>query len=120
MKNYVFDEEEKKDGEEVTEEDLDSSEEDGFLEGFEDDDEEAEECSECGEVVKAEKKVTREIEGEKYIFCSKECADEFEESLGEQEDQFLFNSFSISFTLLQFSTSFFSAHPLLAESTPKG
>ena len=86
MKNYVFDEEEKKDGEEVTEEDLDSSEEDGFLEGFEDDDEEAEECSECGEVVKAEKKVTREIEGEKYIFCSKECADEFEESLGEQED----------------------------------
>lgn len=85
MKNYVFDEEEKSE-EKVAEEDLDTTEEDGFLEGFEDDDEEAEECAECGEVVKAEKKVTRDIEGEKYVFCSKECADEFEESLGEQED----------------------------------
>ncbi len=85
MKNYVFDEEEKSE-EKVAEEDLDTTEEDGFLEGFEDDDEEAEECAECGEVVKAEKKVARDIEGEKYVFCSKECADEFEESLGEQED----------------------------------
>ncbi|MEK6937746.1 MAG: hypothetical protein AABX04_01750 [Nanoarchaeota archaeon] len=86
MKNYVFDGDEKE-GEGAKDEDLDTTDEDGFLKGFEDDEKEAEECAECGERVKAEKKVTREVEGEKYIFCSKECADEFEESLGEGEEE---------------------------------
>lgn len=84
MKNYVFEEGEAP-AEEVLE-DEDATEEDGFKEGFEDDETEAPECCECGTAVTAEKKVTREIEGEQYIFCSKECADEFEESLGEPEE----------------------------------
>jgi len=85
MKNYVFE-----DGEEPAEEvleDEDATEEDGFKEGFEDDDKEAEECSECGTAISAEKRVVRTIEGEQYVFCSKECADEFEDSLGEAEEE---------------------------------
>jgi len=73
----------------VPEEDLDEEElavekdspEEGFLEGFEVD-EEQEECAECGSAINPERRVTREIEGEKVRFCSKECADEYEESMG--------------------------------------
>jgi len=53
----------------------------GFIEGFEVE-EESEECAECGTAINPERKVTREIEGEKFRFCSKDCADEYEESMG--------------------------------------
>jgi len=58
---------------------MDSSEE-GFVKGFSEE-EEVEECLECGGAVNPEKKVVRKIEGDSHIFCSKDCAEEFEESL---------------------------------------
>ena len=70
--------------EEVTEEpkgeeEVDSSE-DGFMQGYLDE-EETQECVECGAAVREDKKTVREIENETYVFCSKGCADEFEESM---------------------------------------
>ena len=53
----------------------------GFMDGYGDDDE-VEECSECGSAIK-DKKVVRTIAGEKYLFCSEDCAKEFEETIGE-------------------------------------
>ena len=58
---------------------LDSSEE-GFIRGYTED-EKIEECAECGTSISEGKGIAKEIEGEKYTFCSKSCADEFEESL---------------------------------------
>lgn len=85
MKNYVFDEKDDHSEEELQDEEQEATEEDGFMEGFDDKDEEVEECAECGAAVSMEKKVIRQIEGEDYVFCSKECAEEFEESLGETD-----------------------------------
>tara|TARA_Y100000310_G_C20486944_1_gene717330 strand:- start:75 stop:344 length:270 start_codon:yes stop_codon:yes gene_type:complete len=61
---------------------LDSAEE-GFMKGYSEDDEVIE-CSECGSAVSDEKKIVKEIEGEKVTFCSETCAKEYEESLGSQ------------------------------------
>ena len=61
-------------------EDEDSPEQ-GFVEAYAKDDEVVE-CAECGSACSEEKKVSQEIEGEKYAFCSKRCAQEFEESMG--------------------------------------
>ncbi|MEK6845683.1 MAG: hypothetical protein AABY26_02900 [Nanoarchaeota archaeon] len=83
MKNFVFDGEEGT--EKKVEEEADTTEEEGFMEGFEEE-EEAMECAECGTKVSPEKKVTRNVESEEYVFCSEECAKEFEESLGEVEE----------------------------------
>lgn len=62
---------------------LDSSEE-GFLKGYSADDEVVE-CNECGTACREEKRIIREINEEKHIFCSKTCADEYEESLAKEE-----------------------------------
>ena len=59
----------------------DSSEE-GFQKGYSEE-EKVLECAECGAAVREEKKFLKEIEGEEYVFCSKMCAQEFEESVGE-------------------------------------
>jgi YHS domain-containing protein len=85
MKNYVFDGEEKFDDEKN--EDVNFSEEDDSLDGFDDDDDVADECAECGTAVAKEKKIVKNIDGEEYTFCSKECAEEFEESLREEEEE---------------------------------
>ena len=78
MKNYVFDGEET----EENKEDADStSDDEGFIDGFMEE-EEAAECAECGGAVTEEKKVTKQIEEEEYTFCSEECAKEFQESVG--------------------------------------
>ncbi len=61
---------------------LDSSEE-GFMKGYSEQ-EEAGECAECG-VSLRDKKTSREIDGEDYYFCSKECAKEFEETLAKEQ-----------------------------------
>lgn len=74
MKNHPDDEEVK----EVIDEE---ESEEGFMDGYSED-EEVEECAECGSAVEQETKVTRKVEGEDYVFCSKKCADEFEESIG--------------------------------------
>ncbi|MEW5897101.1 MAG: hypothetical protein AB1668_05385 [Nanoarchaeota archaeon] len=75
MKNRSSDEDE-------IDEAIDEEEaEEGFMEGYSED-EEVEECVECGSAIDQETKVTRKIDGEDYVFCSKSCADEFEESMG--------------------------------------
>lgn len=66
------------------EEEILDEEEEGFMEGYEKE-EEVEECAECGLAIK-KKKVTREIEGEEYVFCSNTCADEFEETMAQGEE----------------------------------
>ena len=66
----------------VEQSDMESTEE-GFVQGYSEDDEVLE-CAECGGAVKEEKKIVRQIEEESYTFCSKDCADEFEESVKEE------------------------------------
>ncbi len=61
------------------EEEVDSSE-NGFMQGYLDEDK-APECVECGAAVREEKKAVRDIEGETFVFCSENCAKEFEDSL---------------------------------------
>lgn len=63
----------------VEQEGLETPEE-GFMKGYSDDGK-VEECVECGSAVEEEEKVVREIDGEALVFCSKACADEFEDSL---------------------------------------
>lgn len=71
---------EEESGEERFSDEGDSSPEDGFTEGYMEDDK-VEECAQCGIAVKAEKKVAKEIDSEEYTFCSKQCANEFEEEM---------------------------------------
>ena len=56
------------------------STEEGFIKGFESDDD-PDECAECGAAINPEKLVVKEIEGEKHKFCSKDCAEDFEDSM---------------------------------------
>ena len=80
MDNYVFDD--KEDSEEHIQEEDSSSSEEGFMKGYLNEDE-VKECCECGAAIKNEKQVVvREVEGEQFAFCSDNCADEFEDSLG--------------------------------------
>jgi hypothetical protein len=58
-----------------------SSEEKGFMQGYLDEDE-TPECAECGAALDNEKTlIKKEIEEESYVFCSKICSDEFQESI---------------------------------------
>lgn len=78
MESLIFDSgQEDKPEREFSEED---SDEEAFMEGYSDE-EEVPTCDECGTALRG-KKITKTIEGEKHIFCSKECAQDFEESLG--------------------------------------
>ena len=56
------------------------STEEGFIKGFEDN-EEPDECAECGAAINPEKLVVKEIENESYKFCSEDCAKDYEESV---------------------------------------
>lgn len=56
-----------------------SSTEEGFMKGYLSDDE-VKECTECGTTL-SDGSVTREVDDEEMIFCSKSCADDYEESL---------------------------------------
>ncbi|MAG60158.1 hypothetical protein CL619_00070 [archaeon] len=56
-----------------------SSEEEGFLKGFEED-EETIECAECGSAVH-EEAVHKVIDGENMIFCSDICAQDYADSI---------------------------------------
>ncbi len=53
---------------------------DAFMEGYMDE-EEVQECDECGSAIR-DSPITKEVDGEKRNFCSKVCADEFEETMG--------------------------------------
>ncbi|MBU1111247.1 MAG: hypothetical protein ABH824_00150 [Nanoarchaeota archaeon] len=77
MESFIF-EEGQEEGSVIDKQDHDS-EEDDFLKSFEDEDE-VEECAECGSAIR-DKAVVRDFNGETLRFCSKECADEFEESV---------------------------------------
>lgn len=78
MENYALDEDENS-TEKLMEESLETSEE-GFLKGYSDEEEKGE-CAECGSAVEEENKIEKEIDGETLTFCSKSCAEEFEENL---------------------------------------
>jgi hypothetical protein len=82
MENYSSDGEHDETGEQLLDAGAVSDEEEGFMKGYTED-EEVEECAECEAAIEPEKKVVRTIQGEKYKFCSKECADEFEEGVSE-------------------------------------
>lgn len=75
MENENFAEEEKV---------IDEEADEGFMKGYEED-EEVEECAECGSAIKKEKKISLTIEGEEYNFCSDFCSKEFEETMGKNE-----------------------------------
>ena len=77
-------EEDEFDGEETLKDTATTEEEEdetGFMQGYLEEDE-AKECSECGGAIRKEKLVVKEIEGETYSFCSKGCAEDYEESTG--------------------------------------
>jgi hypothetical protein len=59
---------------------LDTSEE-GFMKGYMDDDD-GKECAECGDAIRTDF-VEKAIDGEKHIFCTELCAQEFEEGIQE-------------------------------------
>lgn len=58
----------------------DEDEEKEFMRGYAEEDEVVT-CEECGVAIRG-KPLVKTIDGEKYMFCSQECAQEFEESLG--------------------------------------
>lgn len=60
-------------------------EEEAFTKGYTEDDE-AEECAECGITLRHKKKVIKAIEAEEYVFCSEDCAKDFEDSLAKTEE----------------------------------
>jgi len=79
MEKYDFEDEESSNKKNLEQEGLESTEE-GFMEGYADD-EKVDECAECGSAVDDEKRLGKEIDGESYVFCSKDCAEEFEENM---------------------------------------
>jgi len=82
MEEFVFEPEEENIGEEGTTEDgIVSSEEEGFMKGYTEEDE-VPACEECGSAIHS-KPIKKIIDGEEHIFCCDACAREFEESLGE-------------------------------------
>jgi len=75
-----YDNEEEKEVKEEQPEEQEETDDEGFMQGYEKD-EDVDECAECGVAVSKEQQLKHEIEGEEYIFCSKTCADEFEETM---------------------------------------
>ncbi len=55
-------------------------ESDGFMEGYMEEDKVLV-CAECGSAIEDEKGIEKDIEGEKKLFCSTVCAQEFKESM---------------------------------------
>lgn len=66
--------------EELLDEGSISAEEEAFIRGYSDE-EEITTCDECGVAIQG-KSFTKAVDGETHNFCSEECAQEFEESLG--------------------------------------
>jgi hypothetical protein len=81
MENLIFDGEQDMTNEQLVAQDGMDSNEEGFMQGYSQD-EEVIECAECGGAVGEEKNIIKEIDGEKLNFCSETCAKEYEESLG--------------------------------------
>jgi len=83
MEKSVYDDEESSAKELISEEEDVDSPDEGFSKGYAEE-EEVTECAECGTAVREEKKVAKKIDGESYVFCSKTCAEDFQDSLGEE------------------------------------
>jgi len=80
MEDMVFEgEKDLSEGEQLDEGSI-SVEEEAFMRGYSDEEEEVT-CAECGIAIQGEH-LTKEIDGEPHKFCSKDCIQEFEESLG--------------------------------------
>ncbi len=73
--NDYYDQEE---DEEMLEDDEMTAAEAGFMEGYENS--ELIKCRNCKKLCDLENAIEKEIDGETYLFCSEECAEEFEES----------------------------------------
>lgn len=58
----------------------DEEEDSGFMEGYMEDSD-SHECSECGSALNPDKKFSQEIDGETHHFCTKDCMEEFEDSI---------------------------------------
>lgn len=80
MENYISGNEDNIENVSVGDSEADSLEE-GFLKGY-NEDENSLECAECGSAVDEERGFVQEIDGDKQIFCSKMCLEEFKEGIG--------------------------------------
>lgn len=67
----------------LVEDDEITPEEEGFMEGAEDDGQKAK-CASCGKMLTPKNTVERDFEGELKWFCSEHCADKFEEKHKEE------------------------------------
>ncbi len=63
--------------EELEENDEINPGEEGFMQGYEDDIDESK-CANCRMVLEGKGFIEEEIDGKKYRFCSRKCADAFE------------------------------------------
>ncbi len=82
MENTVFDSGSEKEPseDELLDEGSISAGEEAFMRGYSDEGETIT-CAECGVAIRS-KPLAKEIDGETHHFCSKDCIQEFEESLG--------------------------------------
>lgn len=79
MESTIFDDGKEEDSSE--EELLDEgTEEEAFMQGYSDEEKVAT-CDECGTAIRG-KSLTKVIDGDTHHFCSEDCAQDFEESLG--------------------------------------
>lgn len=70
--------------EDLVEDDEISAEEEGFMEGAEEDGQHAK-CVNCGKALKKQNIVEKEIDGEVKWFCSEQCVEKFEEKKEEED-----------------------------------
>jgi len=59
-----------------------STSEEAFMKGYHEEGE-IEECAECGVAIDEGKGISKDVAGEVFTFCSKECQGEFEEGIVE-------------------------------------
>lgn len=62
----------------LVEDDEISAEEEGFMEGAEDDGQQAK-CAHCGKILKKGALIEKDIEGDTKWFCSEQCVEKYEE-----------------------------------------
>lgn len=79
MEYYISDDGQQEE-QKMHEDTYDSSEE-AFMRGYNDEGN-VHECAECGGAIDDEHAVSKEVEGEKVTFCSKTCAEDYMESVG--------------------------------------
>ncbi|PIN86747.1 hypothetical protein COV19_03355 [Candidatus Woesearchaeota archaeon CG10_big_fil_rev_8_21_14_0_10_44_13] len=71
--------------EDLVEDDEISAEEEGFMEGAEDNGQHAK-CANCGKAIKKQNTIEKEIDGDIKWFCSEHCVDKYEEKAKEEKE----------------------------------